>query len=579
MHGGPIKAVSGSRLVSAVACEAFDLARSSPSRTGDEKEETEEVSSSRDGVSQDPSTPGEELHVRFSKAVLRFSRSGRASVREVGWRPARFRAASYNKLMKAVAEVGSADDVLRLFGEMKRSECKPNVLCYSTVINALSTAGRHEEAEAMFEEMVSSGIKPNLVSYNILVKLHACCTKKFDLAYEVIAMAKKRGLRPDSTTYSTLIAGLCSAGRIEEAWGVLDWMLEENCPPTTHSYTPIVQGYCFEGKIEPARSLMATMADVGCPPTTATYNILIGALCRAGGFEEVEKILTESVHKGWKPNETTYNTYMDGLCKSGRAKEAFDQLEVMSGVGLSPTAFTLNILLNCLCCDPEEVLVAKSLTERSSELHWYVGVVDYNVVMGGLCKAGHWVGVIKLFTDMIKKGIAPSIRTFNILIHSLCRGGKLRIAVCMMNSGEIIANVVTYNTLLHWLYLDGRINEVRHLLSLMSASDISPDGITYNTMIDSLCRAGKFLEATDCFIRSLECRFSTDLLLRLICRLVRNTRLKELLRLFRGIEKQSLSLDVRVFDSLIKAACKEGFCGSAEIFVVCLILDKMLARR
>ncbi|CAL9078369.1 unnamed protein product [Musa textilis] len=321
MHGGPIKAVSGSRLVSAVACEAFDLARSSPSRTDDEKEETEEVSSSRDGVSQDPSAPGEELHVRFSKAVLRFSRSGRASVREVGWRPARFRAASYNKLMKAVAEVGSADDVLRLFGEMKRSECKPNVLCYSTVINALSTAGRHEEAEAMFEEMVSSGIKPNLFSYNILVKLHACCTKKFDLAYEAIAMAKKRGLRPDSTTYSTLIAGLCSAGRIEEAWGVLDWMLEENCPPTTHSYTPIVQGYCFEGKIEPARSLMATMADVGCPPTTATYNILIGALCRAGSFEEVEKILTESVHKGWKPNELLTIHTWTGFVRVGGPKK------------------------------------------------------------------------------------------------------------------------------------------------------------------------------------------------------------------------------------------------------------------
>ncbi|XP_065020916.1 pentatricopeptide repeat-containing protein At5g65560-like [Musa acuminata AAA Group] len=579
MHGGPIKAVDGSRLMSAVACEAFDWARSSPSRTDDEKEETEEVSSSRDGVSKDPSTPGEELHVKFSEAVLRFSRSGRASVREVSSRPARFRAASYNKLMKAVAEVGSADDVLRLFGEMKRSECQPNVLCYSTVINALLTAGRHEEAEATFEEMIFSGIKPNLFSYNILVKLHACCTKKFDLAYEVIAMVKKRGLCPDSTTYSTLITGLCSAGRIEEAWGVLDWMLEENCPPTTHSYTPIVQSYCFEGKIEPAKSLMATMVDVGCTPSTATYNILIGALCRAGNFDEVEKILTESVHRGWKPNEITYNTYMDGLCKSGRTKEAFDQLEVMLGIGLYPTAFTLNILLNCLCCDSKEVLVAKCLIERSSELHWYVSVVDYNVVMSGLRKAGHWVGVIKLFTDMVKKGITPNIRTFNIVIHSLCHGGKLHMAVCMMNSGEIIANVVTYNTLLHWFYLDGRINEAQHLFSFMSANNISPDGITYNTMIDSLCRVGRFLEATDCFIRSLEYRFSTDLLLRLIHRLVRNRRLKELLKLFKGIEKHSISLDVLVFDSLIKAACKEGFCGSTEIYVLCLILDKMLARR
>ncbi|XP_026664123.2 pentatricopeptide repeat-containing protein At1g63400-like [Phoenix dactylifera] len=580
MNGGHVvcskrhrgRSLSGSR---AMASEALDWIRPPP--PDDESAATSCFPSESSAAEKIREPSSQELHARFLQAVKKLSGSGHVSLPKIGSKPIHPRPFDYNRLMRAFGQVGEVDEVLRLFGEMKESKCKPNVLCYNTVINALVMAERPEEAEAVFEEMILSGVSPNVSSYNILVKMHSWYARRFDLAYEVLLRMKGCGHSPDTTTYSTLIAGLCRVGRIREALGVLDWMLEEKCSPTVHTYTPIVQGYCHEGRIEEAKSLMAAMRSVGCPPNCVTYNILIDALCKVGSFNEVEKVLGESELKGWKPNAITYNTYIDGLCKSHKAKEAFQKLEVMLGNGLSPTAVTLNILLDCLCHD-SKVWEAKCLLERSSELEWDVGVVGYNTVMSRLCEIGRWSVVLKLLIDMFKKGISPNTRTFNIVIHSLCIGGKFRKAKCLISSRGFVPDVVTYNTMIHWFYLEGTINEVQHLFYNMDVQKITPDAITYTILINGLCKQGKYLEAADCFLGSLEYGYSKDLVVSLTCRLIRCRRLKEMLDLWKGLERQGFFPDVLIFETTIRAFCREGFCRSTDIYKVCLVLDQMLRR-
>ncbi|XP_010937580.1 uncharacterized protein [Elaeis guineensis] len=580
MNGGHVvyskrnrrRSLSGSR---AMASEALDWIR--PPSPVDENATTSCSPSESSAAEKILEPSSQELHARFFKAVKKLSGSDHVSLPKTGSRPIHPHALAYNRLMGAFGQVGEVDEVLRLFREMKESKCHPNVLCYNTVINALVMAERLEEAEAIFEEMILSGLRPNVSSYNILIKMHAWYARRFDLAYEVLLRMKGCGYSPDTTTYSTLIAGLCREGRIREALGVLDWMLEEKCSPTVHTYTPIVQGYCREGRIEEAKSLMATMESVGCPPNCVTYNILIDALCKVGSFDEVEKVLRESELKGWKPNAITYNTYINGLCKSHKAKEAFQKLEVMLGNGLSPTVVTLNILLDCLCRD-SKVWEAKCLLERSSELEWDVGVVGYNTVMSRLCEIGTWSAVLKLLSDMFKKGISPNTQTFNIVIRSLCIGGKFRKAECLVSSRGFIPDVVTYNTMIHWFYLEGKINEVQHLFSNMDVQKITPDAITYKILINGLCRQGKYSEATNCFFRSLEYGYSKDLVLSLTYRLIRSRRLKEMLNLCKGLERQGFFPDVLIFETTIRAFCREGYCRSTDIYQVCLVLDKMLQR-
>lgn len=386
------------------------------------------------------------------------------------------------------------------------------------------------------------------------------------------------GCPPDVVTYSTLITGLCWAGRVEEALGVLDLMLEDQCRPNVCTYTPIVHAYCSIGRIEEAKQLVNAMGAVGCPPNTVTYNVIVEALCMVGALDEVGNLINDSVSNGWKPDAITYSIYMDGLCKFGKLDKCVEVFDEMTARGLCPTTVTLNILLDCLCRG-SEAWEAKYLLERSRELEWNADVANYNTVMSRLCSGGRVLAVLKLFTDMLKKGIAPNSWTFSIVVNSLCRAGKLRKARCIFDSKGFVANIVTYTTLIRYLHLAGENDEVCLLFYKMVEENISPNHTIYRIMIDCLCTKGRFLVAIGCFFRSLENGYSEDLVVTLTYGLLRGGKLRELLTLLEWILSHGLLINFRIFHALIRMCCKMGFCQSSEIYKVCHILDKMLGVR
>lgn len=79
--------------------------------------------------------------------------------------------------------------------------------------------------------------------------------------------------------------------------------------------------------------------------------------------------------------------------------------------------------------------------------------------------------------------------------------------------------------------------------------------------------------------KSLENGLCINLFVGLMNRLVKNRRFKEILNLFKQMEGQGFHSDAVIYDSTVRAFCRYGYCSSADIFILCLILDKMLARK
>ncbi|KAI5018484.1 hypothetical protein ZWY2020_043372 [Hordeum vulgare] len=490
----------------------------------------------------------------------------------------------YNRLMSAHAAFDAAggagaDRALHLLDEMRSLlQRRPDAACFTTVAAALSAASRPGAALAVLQAMAVDGVKPDTVACTVLVGVYACHLRRFDAAYDVVLWMTDNGVAPDVVTYSTLICGLCSAGRVAEALGVLDLMLEEGCHPNAHTYTPIMHAYCTAGMIHEAKKLLESMIAAGCAPSTATYNVLIKALCKAGAFEEVEVLLEESSSKGWTPDTITYSTYMDGLCRSGRVDKSFALVDRMLSKGLHPNEVTLNILLDGVC-RTSSAWAAKWLLECNADIGWDASVVNYNTVMRRLCDERKWLAVVKLFTDMLKKGIAPNSWTFNIVVHSLCKLGKLHNALCLMGSQGFVASVITYNTLIRHLSLLGKSNEVYRLLYDMIEEGIAPNETTYTLVIDCLCREEKFLAALSCFYQSLDDGFSPSVVTSIVRGLIVGGKFGELHTLIGQILGQGFAIDVYMFQVVIIAFCKKGYCQGTEMYKVCHILERMLSLR
>ncbi|KAL5202897.1 hypothetical protein ABZP36_013849 [Zizania latifolia] len=485
----------------------------------------------------------------------------------------------YNRLMSAHAESrdgAGADRALNLLDEMRGLlGRRPDAACFTTAAAALSSSFRPGAALEVLDSMASDGVAPDAAACTVLVGVYACRLHQFAAAYEVVRWMVANGVPPDVVTYSTLISGLCNAGRVPEALGVLDLMLEEGCRPNAHTYTPIMHAYCTSGRIHEAKRLLNTMVASGCAPSTVTYNVLVEALCKVGSFNEVEALFEESSKKEWTPDAITYSSYMNGLCKAGRIDKSFALVNRMLSNGLHPNEVTLNILLDGVCRS-STAWTAKRLLECSTEFGWDANVVNYNTVMTRLCDERKWLGVIKLFADMAKKGIVPNSWTFSIVVHSLCKLGKLRKALCLLGSGDFVATVVTYNTLIRHLSNTGKANEVCFLLHQMIEEGIAPTDMTYVLVIDCLCREKNFLVAVSCFYRSLEDSFFPSAFLSIVRGLIVGGKLGELRTIIGCVLAQGFIIEVCVYQELIKAFCRKGYCQGIEMYKVCHILEKML---
>lgn len=360
---------------------------------------------------------------------------------------------------------------------------------------------------------------------------------------------------------------------------MLDGMFERKCTPNINAFTSILRAYCMKGMIGEAKRLIFFMEKNGFVPDTIIYSVLIEGLCRIGEFGEVERVLGECDLKGWKPNEVTYNSYMNGLCKWGLVDEAFRQLEAMQSRGLFPDNVTLSILFDCLCRDDSKLWTAKCLLERNAELGWYVDVYFYNSLMNRLCETGNWSSVLKLLTDMMKKGIDPNTCTFTIVIRSLCLAGKFKKAICIICSQGFDADIVAFNTLIHRLSMAGMVAEAQLMFGMMNGQSIMPNEFTYCMMIDCLCKSGYFCEAIKCVLSSLKGGFLPDLVTRVNYWLINNGKFEEMLSLFDEFLARGVAINGVVVSLTIKALCMKGFCLRKEFNKVGLILDKMLGIR
>ncbi|KAF8657716.1 hypothetical protein HU200_059873 [Digitaria exilis] len=179
---------------------------------------------------------------------------------------------------------------------------------------------------------------------------------------------------------------------------------------------------------------------------------------------------------------------------------------------------------------------------------------------------------------MIKKGIVPNTRTFNIFIHSLCIRGKLSVAKNMVYNQVFPANVVTYNTLIHWFYNHGKFSEAEEVfMYVKEAANIVPDEVTYTIMVDGLCRQGKFDKATACYKEYLKFRLSKDLLTVLVKRLVHSDRIWNIIDALREIERQGFVHDISAFNSAIsRSFSRDGYCRYRKISDLEFLLDAIL---
>ncbi|XP_076894453.1 pentatricopeptide repeat-containing protein At5g57250, mitochondrial-like [Bidens hawaiensis] len=521
-----------------------------------------------------------------------------------------------NVLIKALFMVGSFEDVNVIYRGMPKMGLVPNHVTYCTLIDGYCKVGRIEDALEIFDEfrMTSSD---SVACYNCIIN-GLCKMNMIDIAIQVFFELNERGMPLDLGICRILLK---SIERTMGPQGILDFVskIGNLGPEVIHIICNDALCFlCDEGFFESVNDLYTFMRKNGLVLTTMSYNSLLGLLFKdektrlsniclsdfVKMYETCEPRVTKIIlnhlcmkdirlaikfleSRTAKTHNLTFPvSILEKLIKSGRTKDAFKLL--MGSKERLPFMDVVDytIVVNGLCKD-RHIEKALEVCTLAKSYGITVSTVTYNTIINGLCHQGCFVEAFRLFDSLENINVTPSEITYSTLIDSLSKEGYLDDAKKLferMVLKNLNPNIRVYNSLINGYSKVGNLSQVLKIVDELVEKGIKPDEFTVSVVINSFCKSGNMEEALQYYFDSKTNRFSPDLLgfFYLIRGLCSKGRMEE----SRGILREMLQIE-KVVDLLKKVDTGDetesvdrfldSLCDRGSIREAVMILDEVVS--
>ncbi|PWA96754.1 tetratricopeptide-like helical domain-containing protein [Artemisia annua] len=196
-----------------------------------------------------------------------------------------------------------------------------NADIYNTLIKAFGESGRWDLGFRLIDEMFRRNVKPNATTFGSLIAgLYK--EERFEEVGKVLELMKEHKFPIGIGTCNTRIQCLCKLKSTDEAKELLDGLLSSGMKANSITYRNLVHGYCKEGKMDKAKEMLEEMVKNGFKLDSDCYFTLVSHMCKGGEFEEALKVCKQSMEKGWVPNFSTMKMVVVGLAKGSMVQEA-----------------------------------------------------------------------------------------------------------------------------------------------------------------------------------------------------------------------------------------------------------------
>lgn len=151
-------------------------------------------------------------------------------------------------------------DVEKMLSLMKKFGVKKGINIYNVRIQSLCKLNKSDEAKALLDRILSKGKKPNGATYGYLV-YGFCREGKLDVAKSLFKEMLDKEIKPQSRYYLTLIYYLCEGRDFEPALDICQKCMAEGYVPNITTMKSLVNGLISIGKVEDAKGIIGLMKE------------------------------------------------------------------------------------------------------------------------------------------------------------------------------------------------------------------------------------------------------------------------------------------------------------------------------
>ncbi|CAM8925179.1 unnamed protein product [Rhodiola kirilowii] len=312
-------------------------------------------------------------------------------------------------------------------------------------------------------------------------------------------VAKQSGYSHTTDTYNMAIK-IAGGGKDFKHMRTLFYEMRRNgCLITSHTWTIMIMQYARVGLTDIALGLFKDMKDSGCKPTNSTYRYVIILLCQKKGRKLSEAIATfqEMLQEGNAVDKDVVETYLECLCEENRLSDAKRCVETLNKFGYS-YSLSYSLYIRALCrakkLDEALRLLDEAKTENSNLAQYTYGSIVHALLQQGRLDDALVEKALKMFEDMKRHGVQPTIVTYSALIRGYTETERIKEAWDVFNSLKLNGpspDFKTYSMFMHCLCKAGRSEEALKLLSEMADNGFVPSTVNFRTVQFGLNREGK----------------------------------------------------------------------------------------
>lgn len=270
------------------------------------------------------------------------------------WREMRARhivptAVTLGCMVEAVVTNGDPEVGYELIQDMlKDDQCKPlvNAIIYCSVLKGFSQQKKFERVWAVYQEMLLQKVQFSIVTFNTMVD---ACSRSGEMS-RIPALLKSmvsQGIEPNLITYSAILKGYCQENRLDEAFELVEGMLQTTkFKPDEIMFNTLLDGCARQGLYERGMSVLTDMEAAKIKPTNFTLSVLVKLCSRAKRLDRAFEICEEiSMKHRFRLNVHVYSNLIQACIHHKDMKRAFEVFERSLHERVRPDVRTYSLLL------------------------------------------------------------------------------------------------------------------------------------------------------------------------------------------------------------------------------------------
>ncbi|KAM7489969.1 hypothetical protein LguiB_027453 [Lonicera macranthoides] len=243
---------------------------------------------------------------------------------------------------------------------------------------------------------------------------------------------------------------------------------------------------------------------IGYTHTPSVYSALLDVL----GFDKNDRVSDDLLRDIRDDDKEVLGSLLNVLirkcCRNGLWNVALEELGRLKDLGYKPSRVTYNALIQVFL-EADKLDTANLLHREMSSLGFRMNSYTLGCFVYSLCKTGRWREALELIE---KEEFVPDTVIYTKMISGLCEASFFEEAMDFLNrmrSSSCIPNVVTYRILLCGCLNKRKLGRCKRILSMMITEGCYPSPKIFNSLVHAYCRSGDYSYAYKLLKKMVNC--------------------------------------------------------------------------